>query len=217
MLLKHVGKHGDRKIVVIHRKAPNEDHMALVAYTESLPTSYHDAIMQTLESNVGQTSKELADPLFRALLPDGRPLLESMYKEGMVKKVQTSQVILTPNAKTAIRLDELNESLDAIEAGGAGLDKLRELDANSGLIDPSTKQTAEKISEAVANNVLDDNHIAADLMLQSEKMIAEAEGLLAEGARLREEAYKLNPSLKPKRAAAKKKAAPKKVAVKAKA
>ena len=34
--LRHVGKHGDRKVAVVFREVPGEPHMALVVYTELL-------------------------------------------------------------------------------------------------------------------------------------------------------------------------------------
>ena len=33
-MLKHVGRHGDEKVVVVFREVPNEDHMCLVMYPE---------------------------------------------------------------------------------------------------------------------------------------------------------------------------------------
>jgi hypothetical protein len=209
--LKHVGKHNNQKVVVVYRKVPNEDHMALITYTDQLPSNFHDSIMKSLESAEGQKANELADILFRNLLPDGRSILQAMHKEGMIKKVPTNQVILTPSAKSSARLDEINQILDDMATGEDAAKKMKEIDDNAGLIDPTAKTTSTTIDP------MSDAGIAADLLAQSEKMTAEAEGLLSEVARLKEEAYRLDPSLKPKRATAKKKAATKKVAVKAKA
>ena len=43
--LRHVGKHGDRKVAVIFREVPNEQHMCLVAYTQLLNQNIHDPLM----------------------------------------------------------------------------------------------------------------------------------------------------------------------------
>ena len=67
-MLKHVGKHSNRNIVILFRKVPNEDHMALVCYPDSMPAHIHDDLMQALESDSGQQAKEFSDYLFRYLL-----------------------------------------------------------------------------------------------------------------------------------------------------
>jgi len=214
MFLKHIGKHNDRKVVIIYRKVPDEGHMALVSYTDNLPSNFHDSIMENLESPAGQAAEELADILFRNLLPDGRSILQAMHAEGFIKKVQTNQVILTPTAKSSARLDEINQILDDMATGEDAAKRMKDLDDNAGLVDP----TALKSTDVVTDDPMSDASIANDLLTQSQKMATEAEGLLAESKRLEAEAYAMNPALKPKRATAKKKAtAKKRVATKAKA
>jgi hypothetical protein len=213
MFLKHIGKHNNRKVVVVYRKVPGEDHMALVTYTDNLPSNFHDSIMENLESPAGQAAEELADILFRNLLPDGRSILQAMHAEGFIKKVQTNQVILTPTAKSSARLDEINQILDDMATGKDAAKKMKDLDDNAGLVDP----TAVKNADVVVADPMSDSSIAHDLLTQSQKMAAEAEGLLAESRRLEAEAYALDPALKPKRATTKKAAPKKRVAVKAKA
>jgi len=216
--VKHIGKHGDRKVAVIYRKVPGEDHMCLVTYTEAIPSHFHDSVINCIESANGQQAENLADALDREMLPDGRNTLHALHKEGMIKKVPTNQVVITPNAKSHIRLDELNSVLDDLATGGEAAEKLAEMDRNAGLVDPTAKKVAETVQQSAADaGVITDENLASDLLQQSQRMVAEAESLLAESKRLEAEAYAMNPSLKPKRATTKKKAAPKKVAVKAKA
>jgi len=97
MIVKHVGKHGDRKVAIVFREVPGEEHMALVVYPETLPVQMHDALMRTIEGAQAQTAENLGDALFRELFPDGRPMLQTFHSEGMLKKVQTKQVVVTPN------------------------------------------------------------------------------------------------------------------------
>ena len=73
-MLKHIGKHNGKKVVLLWRKVPNEAHMALVAYSDALPNMIHDEVMRVLESPVGQNAKELSDALFRATMADGRKI-----------------------------------------------------------------------------------------------------------------------------------------------
>ena len=35
--IKHVGTHNNKKCVILFRKTPGEDHMALVVYSDSMP------------------------------------------------------------------------------------------------------------------------------------------------------------------------------------
>jgi len=41
-MIKHVGKHNQRKVAIVYKTVPNEDHMALVVYTDNLPMMIHD-------------------------------------------------------------------------------------------------------------------------------------------------------------------------------
>ncbi len=79
-MLKHVGRHGDRKVAIIFREIPGEDHMCLVIYPDVLPTHIHDTVMRVLESPTGQQETSLANALHRSLLPDGRAILEALHK-----------------------------------------------------------------------------------------------------------------------------------------
>jgi len=208
-MLKHIGRHGDRKVAILFREVPNEDHMCLVVYPETLPTHIHDSIMKTLESDVGQQATNLADALFRNLLPDGRPQLEALHREGMIKKIPANQVIVTPNAQSSVKLDELNKIIREMETGQQAIDRLKELDQNQGLVDPYTKRKAEAeykrqqerttdVAPVQASNdgVLDDKSLAVNMLAQAKRMEAEAKGLIAEAARMKKEAQRMHPGVK---------------------
>lgn len=203
MFIKHIGKHGDRKVAVVFRQVPEEDHMALVVYSEVLPSHMHDALMKVIESPAGQEEPELANALHRNLFPDGRVMLETLHVEGMIKKVPTSQIIMTPNASSHVRLDELNNLLNTMAKGEEALKQLAELDTNSGFVDPKIKRAAEaaykdkqKKSAPIAtptDSLLDDSALAKNLLEQATRMEAEAKGLMAEAARIKKEADALAP------------------------
>lgn len=194
--LRHIGKMGDRKVAIIFREVPNEPHMCLVTYTETLNQHIHDPMMRCIESDIGQHSQNLADALNRTHTKDGRYLLQVLHKEGLIKKVQTSQVIITPNSTTSIKLEELNKILDEMEQGEAAVKRLSEMDASRGLQDPvdvARRMRGEStvnnpLVQAGTQDVLADNAIANNLLSQSHRMEAEAKGLLAESARLKQEA-----------------------------
>lgn len=212
-MLKHIGRHGDRKVAILFREVPNEDHMCLVVYPETLPSHIHDSIMKTLESDVGQQATNLADALHRNLLPDGRAQLVALHQEGMIKKVPCNQVIVTPNATSSVKLDELNAIIREMETGEAALKRLQELDASQGIVDPERKRQAEQEfkrrrleqesrnrdltqpPQVPAQAALDDHSLATNMLSQAKRMEAEAKGLLAEASRMKKEAQKIYPSV----------------------
>jgi len=213
-MLKHVGRHGEKKVVVAYNTVPGEDHMALVIYSDSLPSMLHDEVMKVIESPAGQTAKSLADALFRNIMPDGNNTLGALHKGGFLKKVQTKQVILKPNAKSSVRLDELNDILKKMEAGQEAVDAMAKIDAGRGYADPSKNIGRElgepkKVAESAVNTsgVLTDADLANQRLDQATKMESQAKTLLAEAKRLKEEASSLAPKTKAKNVRATKKTA----------
>ena len=211
-MLKHVGRHGEKKVVVAYNTVPGEDHMALVIYSDSLPSMLHDEVMKVIESPAGQTAKSLADALFRNIMPDGNNTLGALHKGGFLKKVQTKQVILKPNAKSSVRLDELNDILKKMEAGQEAVDAMAKIDAGRGYADPSKNIGRElgepkKVAESAVNTsgVLTDADLANQRLDQATKMELQAKTLLAEAKRLKEEASSLAPKTKAKNVRATKK------------
>lgn len=196
-MIKHVGKHNNRKVVILYRTVPNEEHMALVAYSDSMPAVIHESIMSTLESEVGQQSKEFSDALFRQVMGDGRNALNALHQEGLIKKVPTNQIIVTPNAQSSIRLDELNDILVKMEGGEEARKKMEDLDNNAGI--KGTKKVSKDVGEPeLVNNstdgILSDEQIAKGLKDQAAKMKADAASLLAEAKRLESEAAAMAPT-----------------------
>jgi len=188
--MKHVGRHGDKKVVVLYRTVPDEDHMCLVSYSDTLPRLYHDGVMKVLESKQGQDAGELAEVLHRHLLPDGTNILQSIHRAGLIKKVPASQVIMTPDPRNSVRLDELNKILKEMSQGQDAVRRMAELDAQAGMRDP---QKSEKIPASMRSaDALSDSALAQNLRTQAERMQSEANGLLAESQRLMTEADQMS-------------------------
>ncbi len=214
-MIKHVGKHNNKKIVLLWRRVPNENHMALLSYSDTLPRLIHDEVMKALESAIGQNAKELSDVLFRTTMADGRNALEVLHREGFIKKVPTSQILITPTAKSSVRLDELNSILDEMEQGEEAVKRMAELDRNSGMV--TKKRTVEgrevgmppnntsvsrtnidvdatDSAAAYLKGALSDSDLATQRLSQAESMKAQAKQLIAEAARLEKEAKQLTPA-----------------------
>lgn len=204
--LKHVGKHGDRKVAIIFREVPGEPHMCLVTYTETLNQHIHDPLIKCIESDIGQHAESLSDALNRTLGMDGNPILYTLHREGLLKKVQTENIVVTPNANTKIKLNELNKILTEMKQGEDAVKRMAELDKSRGLQDPvdvarrvresktrDAKVPATQPLVASSGDALGDATLANNLRQQAMKMSAEAKGLMAEADRLLKEAASMDP------------------------
>ena len=213
-MMKHIGKHNNKRIVLLYRQVPNEAHMALVVYSDTLPRMVHDEVMRVLESQVGQNAKELSDVLFRTTMVDGRRCLEALHAEGFIKKVPTAQILITPTAKATVRLDELNTILNEMEQGEAAVKRLQDIDQGVGMSgkrrsDPrevgmpdkpnqnvsrtagqveATNSAADLLSGRLNEELLTDAKIAEQRISQAGTLKAQAQQLLAEASRLEAEA-----------------------------
>jgi len=199
---KHVGEHNGKKVIIVQRSMPHpEQHLAAVIYSQIIPSKYHDDIMAILQSDEGQQANEFMDIMNRRLLSNGGNMLVTMVNEGYVKKAQANQVIVKPNATSAIRLDELNKLLLEAGTGAEAIRKLEELDRQRGRKDPIKINAPMPANAQSTAGVLDDAALAADYVKQATKMRAEAKGLLAEADRLEAEAKSLNPVTEEKKVA----------------
>lgn len=204
-MLKHIGRQQDRKVAIVFREVPGEEHMCLVIYPEVLPVSFHDPIMKVLESDVGQQAENLGDALFRSMLPDGRPILQTLHAEGMIKKIQTKNVVVTPTATSHVNLEEMNNILREMKMGEDAVKRMAELDRQAGMTGrvrrrddygreigaPNENQRGAAVAGSDAARALDDQSLAANLLEQAKKMEREAQGLIAEATRLSQEAASL--------------------------
>jgi hypothetical protein len=226
-MLKHVGKHNDKRCVIVFRKIPDLEHMALVIYSDLLPRMVHDEVMRAVESPQGQEAKEISDVLFRTIMADGHNCLESLHRNGLMKKVPTNQVLVTPTTNSSVRLDELNDILDEMHKGEEAMKRLQDIDSSRGYTGKKAprKATIQEVGERrtreaqgntsaaeMLSGLLSDSDLATQRLEQAQKMEASAKQLLEEAARLKQEAESLSPKVdnvgtKTKKTATKKQAA----------
>lgn len=200
-MIKHIGKHNDKKILLLFREVPEEPHMCLLVYSDLLPRLYHDELMKLVESQLAQESTSFSDVLHRSTFADGGNCLLTLHKSGWIKKVRTDQVRMTPNTRSSILLNELNKILNEMEAGEAAKKQMEE-------IKKGTKKTTQAPIREVGmpspelntttstDGVLSDIDLARDRVRQAERMRTDAARLLAEADTLIAEAQQLDPSLK---------------------
>jgi hypothetical protein len=146
---KHVGKmkNNSARVAVAYRTIPGDASSALVIGTNGLGDAYHDSLMQLIDSETGQQANELADVLATRRFPDGTVMLQWLHSNGHLKKVPTTLVLMTPNAQTAIPLNEVNQMI--AEQKGVSIDELAVSEEGA---EPVKKPTARKTEEIIIDD-----------------------------------------------------------------
>jgi len=200
--LKHVGRvvKTGKKVLVAFRTLPGASDRCLVIPTESLPDSYHDALINLVESNAGQSANEFAEVLARTNFPDGTIMLAALHTQGRMVSVGTSEIEMCPTNSHTVMLSELNSLI--AEQRGVTVDSLavqrpltdpnievREV-ATVREVDPPKSQPFTP-TEASLDEPLTDEAMA-------KKYRSDADRLSKEAAQLRRMAEDLVPTTKKK-------------------
>jgi len=192
--MKHVGKmkNNSARIAIVYRTLPNEPTNALVVGTTGLPDAYHDALMSLVESEAGQQANELADILATRRFPDGEVMLNWLHTRGQLKKVPTNMVLMTPNTKTQIPLNELNQVI--ADQKGISIEDLAVSDGTKKkestkavkeeiIVPPADSDQNKQLVEAAPYHpgyegaVFDKPVTASDLRSMADKLFKEAQAL----------------------------------------
>jgi len=203
----HVGriKKNNAKVLVAFRTLPGESNFALVVPVASVSDSYHDALMSAVESDEAQTAFEFGEVMFVRFFPDGRPMLRALQADGLLQKVPTDTVLMTPTPNDNIGLDELNVLIaeqrncaiddlctfvSGAPKGGVSVEDIAEIeDLGRDIGEPAFTEKKVEPLKAKENEVLSDKDIAKSYRSQADAMYKEA-------ARLRKEADSLDPIVK---------------------
>jgi hypothetical protein len=202
--IKHVGriKSTGRKCVVVFRTLPGDAFNGLVVQTESLPESYHDALLNLVEGNAAQTTAELSEVLARSIFPDGSTMLPSLHVKGLLMKVPTDQIEMTPNSGTSILLSNLNQII-AEQRGVSVQDLALKPDskdttvqeiASAKDISPPQGNTDPVIDQKAATTAKIEESLEPDAL--AKKYRSDADRLSKEAAQLRRMAEELVPTKK---------------------
>ena len=141
--LKHVGRviATGKKCIVAYRTLPGDAYYCLIVPTENLPDSYHDSLINLVESNAGQEAHEFAEALARRTFSDGSVMLAALHAAGRLIKAPTSAIEMMPATGVSIVLSELNQII--AERRGIAVDELS--------IKPSeTEQVQARVAEQPA-------------------------------------------------------------------
>ena len=195
--LNHVGrvKSNQRKCAVVFRTLPNEPESCLILPTENLSPDDHDAVINLLESNAGQTANEFAEAMDRALLNDGSRMLPRFHATGKLVKMATNQIEMVPNTSVSVPLDELNKII--ADQRGVSISDLA-------LSEPEKARTRDLGEPAVAEvnpmDTVDTVVETEEAALTDEQLAAQyrsqADAMFKEAKVLREQAEELVPTKK---------------------
>jgi hypothetical protein len=129
----------------------------------------------------------LADILAARRFPDGSNMLGYLHDRGHLKKVATTLVLMTPDTKTQIQLDDLNKLI--AEQKGIDVDNLAVSDTKTKATQAAAQVTAQAAKKAEAVKASK----TPDFELTPVEMRSRADALYKEAARLRKEADALDP------------------------
>jgi len=182
-LKKHSGilKNTGVRVAVVYRKLPSDDTSCLVVETERLPDSYHDYVIQCLNSRESTETNDFYEVLYRRSFPDGTNCLTSLHQRGFLRKESVDNVTMLPLPNQPVPLALINATIDK------KVDEYRAKEAGK-----SSTTAKEVIDQTIKDTVADPVAVAKGLILQAELLEADANAK-------REEAYLLSPDLKPGR------------------
>ena len=178
-LKKHTGQLTNTgvRVAVVFRKIPNDEEHCLIVETERLPDSYHDYLMECLNSKDALETNDFYEVLNRRSFSDGSVCLTALHQRGYLRKEPITNVTMLPLPGHAVPLSLINsaidKTLDTADATGAAANTVEE----PALIDPVA--------------------VAKGLLVQADTFEADAKRLMEDAKARREEAYALAPELKP--------------------
>lgn len=187
-ITKHTGTYGGKPCVVVFRELPQEPENALIVLTGSLDEVQHDDLINVVNSAEAQEANDISHVLNRRQFTDGSNMLNGLHYSKKLTKVPVSQVSLTPAPGQSVPLADVNAEIRKLEFAG----------------NPNTMADVEDVSntpDPVVPTIQQDaaQDAAQGLIMQAELMKEDGERLIADAEAKLEEAYQLNPDLRPKR------------------
>jgi len=191
--IKHVGRilKTGRKCLVAYRTLPGDAYHCLVIPTEAVEDSYHDSLINLVESNAAQSAYEFAEVLARNTFRDGSVMLTRLHQQNKLVKIPTDQIEMIPNTMQRIKLSELNQII--AEQRGVAVNDLALQDPNS--IKPTTEikdiAQVEELPATISDEIVDLD--ALSLEDKAKKLRGQADKLSKQAAELRRQAEELVP------------------------
>jgi hypothetical protein len=194
--IKHVGQltNTGRRCVVVFREIPNEPENCLIVDTDALQDWMHDDVINAVESQGSQSAANFYEYAQRAVFTDGSNMLQAMHARKLLIKVPTTLVKMTPNNTDSIMLDELNRLVREQNGDKPAVTPQKDPD----LLSVAGKDVSEAVSNYVEPQATTADAAPSDADL-AKNLLNQAQTFETEAQNLREQAYEMDPSLKPRR------------------
>lgn len=191
-MFKHTGQLNNtgKNVVVVFMQLPDDPTHALVIDTDALPDMYNEALRKVVESTEGQQAKNLADVLARRPSPDGSSttMLVKFHQSQRLQKTPVTNVTMVPRRGVRWPLTDVIKAMESQETMPQGFDDL----------DPETKAAiAADVKKFNVHAVNSENDNSATLKSQASNLLEMARMLELDAQGKREQAYRIDPSLKP--------------------
>ena len=192
--MKHVGKFGEKPCVVVFRELPGEQDHCLIVQTDNLDSRQHDDLMSVVQSLEAQASNDISEVMFRRQFTDGTNMLNSLHFSKKLQKVPVSLVQLTPTPSQSLPLEDVNSEIRKLKGGYTP-----PINDASHLDNDTTKTVAANQPLDVLTSTDDESvaSIAKNLLTQATFMEEDATALLKEAETKKQEAFRLDPTLRP--------------------
>jgi hypothetical protein len=193
-MLKHTGQLNNtgKNVVVVFMQLPEDPTNALVIDTDALPDMFNESLRRVVESTEAQQARNLADVIARRMSPDGSgtTMLQKFHQAGRLMKTPVNNVTMVPRKGVRWPLTDVIAGMNSEDNPmPVGFDDL----------DPETKAAiaadTKKFNVHATNS---DGETAAGVRGQAVSLLEMAKLLEADAQGKREQAYRMDPSLRPK-------------------
>jgi hypothetical protein len=189
-LMKHVGKFGEKPCVVVFRELPGEQDNCLIVQTDNLDSRQHDDLMNVVQSAEAQQANDISEVLFRRQFTDGSNMLNTLHYGKKLQKVPVGLVQLTPAPNQSLPLDQVNAEIRKLKGGYTP-----PVNDPSHLSETSTKPVST--DNTATEEGADVAGIAKSLLAQATLMEEDGQRMLTEAEAKKQEAFRLDPTLRP--------------------
>lgn len=192
-MLKHTGQLNNtgKNVVVVFMALPEDADHALVVDTDALPDMYNEALRKVVESVEGQQAKNLADVLARRMAPDGSnmTMLQKFHAANRLMKTPILNVTMTPKKGVRWPLTDVLQTLQVNNSDPQTFDEL----------DPETKAAiAAEVKKFNMHAHNTEGETASGVKGEARALLEMAQLLESDAQSKREQAYRMDPGLKPK-------------------
>lgn len=172
-VLKHTGVFTptSQRVIVIFRKLQDDPDYALVVEYDRLPDMYRENLFTVLKCDQSSKTNDFYTVLDNRSFGDGQPILSALHHGGHIKKVLTTNVVLSLPDNQVLGLKDFNDYMDGEEAQ-------KDAAINEALIAPEPELKGKALAK---------------------QLIAEAKLLDKQSDEKKEKAYVICPELRPTR------------------